>query len=223
MRAFAAAVLLVVLSACIPATVQVVRTGPTVAARAPDCRVSFLRAKAPELPFDELAVLQYDGIQQDLPQIQELLRKQACAAGADAIVVTREYVSIPGHSWMTGSAIRYHVTPGQRALLDSPRNLATETPPAGYRTVVVKKEALVYPDAELSRPTIATLPEGTVLWRLEGQSGAARPFWDNPHTAGAVSVEVWLPDGRTGYVVAELLAPYEPPAPSARPDADGAI
>jgi len=223
MRSSVALVALALL-ACVPPAVQMVRSGPTVGARPPDCRVAFLRVKAPEQPFDEIAVLQYDGMEVKLAEAQELLRRQACAAGADAVVVTREFTSIPGHTWMAGTGIRYRVNPGQRAILDSPRNLTTEAPPLGYRAVVLKEAAPVYETPALAEPALATLPRGTVLWQLEGSQRGTPPFWENKHNAGTASVEVWLPDGKTGYVIVETLAPYQAPAaPPAKPEADGSI
>ncbi len=230
MRPLALPLCAAVLASCAP-NVKVLHSGAAQAARRPDCRVDFFRVKPPELAFDEIAVLQYDGRAVDLIALQELMRKQACAAGADAVVVTREYVAVAGRASMIGTGIRYRdLTPGQRALLDKPRDLAVETPPAGYRAVVVREGATVHPDAALKRPALSTVPAGTVLWQADTTAALTLSSRERQRLQGdgrPESAEVWLPDGSTGFVAVERLAPYQPTspagAPGARPDPDAGI
>jgi hypothetical protein len=230
MRSLALPICAAVLAACAP-TVRLIQSGPMQAARRPDCRIDFFRAKQPERAFDEIAVLQYDGRAVDLLALQEVMRKRACAAGADAVVVTREYVAVSGRASMIGTAIRYRdLTPGERAVLDRPRDLAVETPPAGYRAVVVKEGATVHPDAALKKPALSTVPAGTVLWQADASDALTVSTRELKRLQGdglPESAEVRLPDGSKGFVAAEQLAPYQPAAPadapSAKPDADAGI
>jgi len=68
------------------------------------CAMPFLRAKPPDRPFDELASLHYSGgmnREGDPAQAESSLRERACELGADALVVSREFV--PGVAGAQGS------------------------------------------------------------------------------------------------------------------------
>jgi len=205
----AAAAFVALLAGCAAPSVQMMPSGPKQAARRSDCRVAFFRVKAPERPFDEVAVLQYEGRHIGLQKLQELMRLQACAAGGDALVVTREYAALSGRATMVATAIRYRdLTAMERAALDKPRDM-TEAP-AGYVVVVVKQAATVHPDPVMKKPATATLSEGTILWQVEPAKQPALPFWTpNPGEYGTV---VQLPDGTTGYMSPGVIAPYQAPA-----------
>jgi hypothetical protein len=77
-------------------------------ARGPDCALEFLRS-APERAYDEIAeVYSY------FPRVvepQEVLREKACELGADAVIVTRDFLISTGRAsdrkLVAGTAIKY--------------------------------------------------------------------------------------------------------------------
>jgi len=91
------------------ASVEVTPAGRGLAAKArpADCAVEFLRTKAPDRPYDELAGLHAKGGSNlaTAAELQEEMRATACALGADAVIVTRDY--IPRSALMTGTAVKY--------------------------------------------------------------------------------------------------------------------
>jgi hypothetical protein len=100
--------LLLLASAC-AATVSVTPSGTATArARAADCKIEFFRSKVPDRPYEELAGLHSEG-GMSAAAVQEKMRAKACEVGADAVIVTRDYV--PGARYvpavMTGTAVRY--------------------------------------------------------------------------------------------------------------------
>jgi hypothetical protein len=84
-------------------------SGATLAARPAGCSIEFIRTKAPERPYDEVATLHWEGTLQGAEGAQEALREKACALGADAAVVTRDYVPYTQNAtgFMTVTAIKY--------------------------------------------------------------------------------------------------------------------
>ncbi len=100
--------------------VTVVPSGTGLSAPAKDagCSLPVLRAPPTDRPFDELASLHYTttGLYTsgDPAAAQDAIRAKACALGADAVVVTREFVpGAPGAEGraptMAGLAIRFRV------------------------------------------------------------------------------------------------------------------
>lgn len=87
------------------------------AARPAGCAIEFIRTKAPERPYDELASIHWEGTMKGAAVAQEDLRARACALGADAVVVTRDYVPYTQNAsgFMTGTAIKYRAVPAAPA------------------------------------------------------------------------------------------------------------
>ena len=101
--------LLALATACSHVGVTPAGNGVTAAARSPGCNVEFFRTKPPERPYDELATLHWEGTWKSAEAAQEDLRAQACALGADAVVVTRDYIPYTQNATgvMTVAAIKY--------------------------------------------------------------------------------------------------------------------
>jgi hypothetical protein len=100
-------------SAACAAGVKVVPSGSgvTAPARPPDCALELLR-KAPDRPHDELAELTAHVTAMPAGGALEVVRRQACALGADAFVVDREQVLNEfGHTLVSGTAIRFGPLP----------------------------------------------------------------------------------------------------------------
>jgi len=101
-----AAALLLALAACSP-----VRVKPSgvegAAAKPPDCALEFLN-KAPARPYEELGELQSHVTAPPPGGTREALRADACRLGADAVIVTRDFVTNAyGHAIVAGTAIKY--------------------------------------------------------------------------------------------------------------------
>ncbi len=89
--------------------VKVTPLGPDagIAPKPRDCALEFLD-KAPERPYGEMAELEshVTNVPRDGPL--EVLREPACRLGADAVIVTRNFViNYLGHTMVAGTAIRY--------------------------------------------------------------------------------------------------------------------
>lgn len=102
------------LPACLPARVIVLPSGTgtsAVAPKAPDCRIDFSRTDVAR-PHEEIAALHVEGSSWAGPEdLQEAMRARACELGADAVLVTREYLATMvgniEHRTMNGAALRY--------------------------------------------------------------------------------------------------------------------
>jgi hypothetical protein len=80
-----------------------------------DCSLEFLQ-KAPGRPYDELADLTAHVTKVPAAGAAEVLHEKACALGADAVIVTREFVTNPyGHTLVAGTAIKYKLLPPTQA------------------------------------------------------------------------------------------------------------
>jgi hypothetical protein len=113
--------LLLLASGC-AATVTVTPAGPlTAPPRAEGCQVEFFRSKVPDRPYDELAGLHAEG-GMSAGAVQEKMRAKACEVGADAVLVTRDYV--PGTKYvpalMTGTAVKYRAAPAAQPKATAP-------------------------------------------------------------------------------------------------------
>ncbi|HZZ84263.1 MAG TPA: hypothetical protein VFE30_06970 [Anaeromyxobacteraceae bacterium] len=82
-------------------------SGVTAAPRPADCPLEFL-SKAPPRSYDELAELSSQVSSPPRAGAQEALRESACRLGADAVIVTRNFVmNAYGHTLVAGTAIKY--------------------------------------------------------------------------------------------------------------------
>jgi hypothetical protein len=82
--------LFLLLSAC--ARVEVTPSGSASAPpREAGCQIEFFRSKAPDRPYVELAGLHAEG-GMSAGDVQERMRAKACEVGADAVIVTRDYI-----------------------------------------------------------------------------------------------------------------------------------
>lgn len=109
-----AASLLGALTACSP-----VRVKPSgvegAAARPSDCALEFLE-KAPGRPYDELGELESHVTAPPPGGAREALRPDACRLGADAVIVTKDFVTNEfGHALVAGTAIKYRAEPAPSA------------------------------------------------------------------------------------------------------------
>jgi hypothetical protein len=92
--------------------------GVQAAPKAKNCAIPFLRTKVPDREYVELAALHYGGGAfrlGDPAEAERALRERACALGADAVIVTRDFVpGVPGAKgtspFMTGTAIVFKPT-----------------------------------------------------------------------------------------------------------------
>jgi len=78
---------------------------------APGCQLEFLFAE-PKRPFERLA--EYDEMVRVIPPggAHEALRSRACAAGADAVVITKSLVvNLLDHTTVQGYAIKWSPAP----------------------------------------------------------------------------------------------------------------
>jgi len=101
------------LMACGSVGVKPPRSAAKAAARPPNCTVEFLR-KAPQRPYDELGEMYsyYSWVVEP----EDVLREKACELGADAVVVTRDFLIStdrgPDRKFVAGKAIKYREAPG---------------------------------------------------------------------------------------------------------------
>jgi hypothetical protein len=100
-------------TACGSVSVKPPRSGARAEARPPGCAVDFLRF-APERKHDELGEI-YSYYSQ-VVEPQDVLREKACELGADAVIVTRDFlistVRGPDHKLVAGIAIKYQDSMG---------------------------------------------------------------------------------------------------------------
>jgi hypothetical protein len=90
--------------------------------RPKDCGIEFLE-KAPERAYQEIADLQAHVTSPPAGGADEVLREKACELGADAVVVTRKFVTNAyGHVLVAGTAIKY---------VEAARPAQVEEPPEG--------------------------------------------------------------------------------------------
>ncbi len=121
----AALAALVALAGC--GGVKVTPTGAAAERKPPDCSIDFL-AKAPDREYDEIAELEahVTSVSPGGPESEatpvgprgplEVLRKKACELGADALIVTRNFVTNAiGHVLVAGTAIKYRPAPERPA------------------------------------------------------------------------------------------------------------
>lgn len=105
---------LVVAAGCTHVAVTDAGAGIRGEPRPDDCGIAFFRTKLPERSYDELAALHWQGSNlSSAVAAQEGLRVSACRLGADAVIVTRDYVrgTQTASGIMTGTAIKYRTDP----------------------------------------------------------------------------------------------------------------
>ena len=107
--ALAAAAAVVAVAAC-SSGIKVVRTSDEQLSPKPaDCALEFLQ-KAPDRPYDEVAELESHVTSPPTGGrgALEVLRPKACQLGADAVIVTRNFITNEfGHVLVAGTAIKY--------------------------------------------------------------------------------------------------------------------
>ncbi len=109
-RVLAAPALLLLATACASTSVTVTPAEKPVAAEPKplNCRIEFYRTSKPEWPYDELATIRiYAG--NDTETEYRTAREQACALGADAVIVTNEPDAYHAVNWTAflGVAIKF--------------------------------------------------------------------------------------------------------------------
>jgi hypothetical protein len=111
-------------------------SGTSAPAKPPGCSLPFFRVPPLDQPYDEMATLHYTTRAYqagDPADAQEAIRQKACALGADAVLVTREFA--PGVAGgkgspptMTGTAIKFRAprpTPAPEDRAKAPKPGAT--------------------------------------------------------------------------------------------------
>jgi hypothetical protein len=97
------------------ASVKPSPSGAKAQPRPADCTVEFLR-NPPSRTYDELGEL-YGYYSREV-EPQDVLREKACALGADAVIVTKDFVisteSGPDRKSIAGTAIKYRDSNGAR-------------------------------------------------------------------------------------------------------------
>jgi hypothetical protein len=100
-------VALLVLVGCGAVKVTLLNPDLGAGARPRGCAIEFLN-QAPERAYDELAELESHVTSVPPGGAQEVLRDTSCQLGADAVIVTRNFVTNAyGHVLVVGTAIRY--------------------------------------------------------------------------------------------------------------------
>lgn len=205
-------------------TVTPAGTSLGLAPRPADCTVEVLRTKAPERAYDEVATLHYDLAQgTDAAAAQEDLRRQACALGADAIMVTRDFV--PG-GWsgppatMTGTAISYRDARerhrAERVQREAARRKAEQERARELERRYGARPPGVPDDfgpAVLLRPVLVRAAPARTSF-VVGQLGARKVVWVSPTTTKGHRF-VLAPEV-SGFVEEDEI---ELPPPPPRPDA----
>lgn len=208
------------LAACASRTTVVPSgSGLSLAPRPAGCGIEFYRAKPPDRPFDEIATLLFESRDQivTLKDAQEAMRAQACAAGADAIVVTRDFLL----GSMIGVAVGYRDTREQHRADAALRQIARTAwegelaearrrvgAPAGYLPAKVVAAALLRSSPRRQAPVADDVAAGLDVWSEAAASGGWR--------------RIWISRDRSGFVEADAVRLVDPPAPAAPAAREGA-
>lgn len=186
---------LAVAAGCIPPSVSVTPSERPVALapRPSGCEIEFLRAGRPERPYDEVAVVNVKAYRDDRAGTQEALRRAACTLGADAVLVTQEYVDL----YMSGTALSYRelrekhradaaarwaaiapaVERDLEALRQQARTAGAEGPPAGFVPGRVREVARPRSTPDRRSTELGELRSGTPLWMAPRASAGWRRIW----------------------------------------------
>jgi hypothetical protein len=81
-------------------------------ARPGECDIEFVGRAWPDRPYDKVAVIMWDSTWYGEMTAIEDIRRQACALGADAVVMNREYVAYSGNpGQVIATAIKFRQLP----------------------------------------------------------------------------------------------------------------
>jgi hypothetical protein len=209
-----------------PVTVTESGLGLALAPRPADCVIEFYRTTVPQRPHDEVATLHFRGsVFANAAGAQEKMREQACALGADAVLVSRDFV--PGApsspSVMTGTALSYrdarerHRIDGalRKAEADRVARIEEERKAAAARAADAAVEAVTAgakgPPAGFVR---GRLKESVLLRATADRRGAetgdlpgGADVWMAPQASSGWR-RVWA-DGATGWVEDSSVVPLE--------------
>jgi hypothetical protein len=225
-----------------PVTVTESGLSLALAPRPDDCVIEFYRAALPERPHDEVATLHFRGTPFANPRgAQEKIRQQACALGADAVLVSRDFV--PGTqatpSLMTGTAVSYRDA-RERHRLDAAQRSAEAARRAQEAAAAARQRLADAPRSPSGSGGVATTaadpPKGfvhgiaraTALARaLPDRLGEERgviergsDVWVDPKRTPGWQ-RVWTPELRVGWVEGDVveLPAATAPVPRAVDDA----
>ncbi len=210
-------------------------SGVVLAPRPADCKVEFYRTKSPERAYDEVATLHFTGTNlASAAGAQEMMRERACEVGADAVIVTRDFIHgtqyTPGA--MTGTAVSYRDLRQQHRLDAALRRAeedkaaaaareaaARETaakagptagavagPPAGYVPARVTRAATAHEIADRRGKEVGDVAAGAEVWAAPKASSGWRRIWRPGEQAA------WIEDDTL-----ELRSAARAPAPSTDP------
>jgi hypothetical protein len=102
------------------------------ARRPADCKIEFYRTRPPDRPYDEVAALHFEGSIASTPAVAHgMLRREACALGADAIFVTHEF--LPASLVMEATALSYRDTREKHRADAAQRKAAGDAQPVEAR------------------------------------------------------------------------------------------
>jgi hypothetical protein len=211
-------------------------SGLTLAPRSADCKVQFYRTKPPDRAYDEVATLHFTGTSfASAADAQEMMRKRACELGADAVVVTRDFLQGTQHSpgLMTGTAVSYAEAREQHRL-DAALRKAEAAQVEEQRKAVAAQATAAGATAKAGAAAPAKGPPAgyvpgrakeTVWTRAladrrgaeldEVRSGA--DVWMAPQPSSGWR-RVWVPGtARSGWVEASAVEPTPAAAPAAEP------
>jgi hypothetical protein len=222
-----------------PVTVTESGLGLALAPRPADCVVEFYRTTVPQRPHDEVATLHFRGSMfANAAGAQEKMREQACALGADAVLVSRDFV--PGTQWspsvMTGTAVSYRDAREQHrvdgalrraeadraaAELEAERRAASSPAPAvkGATSADTPAHASGAPAGYVRGRLKETVWPRATAERRSAETGEVRAgsdVWIAPQPSSGWR-RIWAPGGTAGWVedsAVERLEPAAPPAPA---------
>jgi hypothetical protein len=113
-RGFVPAVLalaaMVLLGGC--ASAKFIRTGPAVAAKPDDCHIEIFSSKLPDRDYEELGILEGEGMlgADTLEEVLPKMKQEACRAGGDAIILKSSQKTYDGEDQslnVTATVIRW--------------------------------------------------------------------------------------------------------------------
>jgi hypothetical protein len=179
-------------------------SGLKLGARPANCRIEFLRTRPPEQPYDEVATLHVHGFAVNAARAQELLRAEACALGADAVFVVREYTDVLP---MVATALSYREPRLQREAeaKRERQRLASLGAPEGFVPARVLASGTIRVSPDRRAPASGEVKAGESVWAVREEVRGHR--------------RVRHADGRAGYVESRLLDVGGPGAPQQQPPA----
>jgi hypothetical protein len=233
-------------AACMPPRVTVTPAGSglELPPREADCQVEFFRTKPPDRPYDEIGALHVRAYQDDAGAAQEAMREQACALGADAVVVTRDYAL----GLMTATAVSYRDLRQQRRIDAALKRAEAERAAAAQaaaREAEAKARAAKAGAAKASAAKAsaaseavrAAAPAGFVQARVKrlattheladrrgkevADLSAGTPVWVAPKASSGWR-RIWTPGGQAAWIEDDALEVRAAPPPAPQPADPGA-